>query len=632
MGAELTTAALVIDPASLAEVVTEAPVIDAPVIDKPVLGAGLADLGSNTAGAVDLGWGTTAGGDPVGAGGPVPDEPTVGLGNILLVEDNQAHARLVSALLGESKVPFSLEHRTSLGRVTVLDAAAADCVLLDLSLPDAVGLEALHALRNVAPHVPVVVLSGRIDEDVALSCVQHGAQDYLPKTQLESTLLIRTIRYAIERKLLESQLAHQAMHDGLTGLPNRALFMDRLERSLVRTSRRGSTVAVFFVDLDGFKAINDGYGHAVGDAVLREVGQRLAAALRPEDTLARLGGDEFCALCLDLSSPDDVLSIVRRLEATLDPPFALVDHPLFITASIGVSVSDASRQDEPDVLLRLADTAMYRAKRDGKDRFEISVVNSSRCGLRVQEETALRLAVPRQELRLLYQPIVRSADLAPAGAEALLRWQHPERGLLGATEFIPLAERTGLIVSLGSWALTEACRWAAEQDASRAAADPSGSSPGVSVNLSAAQLAHHDLVTVVQASLDESGLDPAHLTLEVTETTLMHDVDACLDTLHALADLGVRLSIDDFGTGYSSLAYLCRLPAQEIKIDRSFVAALAGPSTGEYEVLAAVVELAHRLGKTVVGEGVETEAQLDALRRMGCDKVQGYLFGHPTAG
>ena len=547
------------------------------------------------------------------------------LGNILLVEDNAAHARLVTALLNEGGTEFVLAHRTRLAQVTVLDAAVADCALLDLSLPDAVGLEALQALRDVAPHVPVVVLSGRIDEDVALACVQQGAQDYLPKSKLDSTLLIRSIRYAMERKHLEAQLAYQAMHDGLTGLPNRALFMDRLERSLVRTTRRGDTVAVFFVDLDGFKAINDGYGHAVGDSVLKEVGSRLSGALRPEDTLARLGGDEFCALCVDLASPDDVLSVVRRLETALDQPFESAGHPLFLTASIGVSVArTGKRAEEADVILRLADTAMYRAKRAGKDRFEISLCDGRSGHLDPQEETSLRLAVHNEELRLHYQPIVALDDLRQVGAEALLRWQHPVRGLLGAPEFIPLAEQTGLIVALGSWAMGEACRKAS---AWRCARDNPAS---VSVNLSAAQLAHHDLVRLVERSLSESGLAAEALVLEVTETTVMHDVEACLNTLHALCDLGVRLSIDDFGTGYSSLAYLCRLPASEIKIDRAFVSALDGPGSGEFEVLATVVDLAHRLGKLVTAEGVETEEQMLALRRMGCDKAQGYLFGRPA--
>ncbi|MHB1854919.1 MAG: putative bifunctional diguanylate cyclase/phosphodiesterase [Acidimicrobiales bacterium] len=563
--------------------------------------------------------------------GSVPEPVTqVGrptrLGNILLVEDNPAHARLVTALLAEGDSDFALEHRTRLGQVTVLDAAVADCALLDLSLPDAVGLEALQALRDVAPHVPVVVLSGRIDEDVALTCVQQGAQDYLPKSKLDSALLIRSIRYAIERKHLESQLAHQAMHDGLTGLPNRALFMDRLDRSLVRTTRRGNCVAVFFVDLDGFKAINDGYGHAVGDSVLKEVAHRLSTALRPEDTLARLGGDEFCALCIDLSSPDDVLSIVRRLETALDPSFELAGHPLFLTASIGVSVVRIGEcPEEADVILRLADAAMYRAKRAGKDRFEITLCDGRSGHLDPQEETSLRLAVHNAELRLHYQPIVALDSLCQVGAEALLRWQHPVRGLLGAPEFIPLAEQTGLIVALGSWALGEACRGAAAWRRS------GQSAATVSVNLSAAQLAHHDLVRLVERSLAESGLAPEGLVLEVTETTLMHDVEACLNTLHALSDLGVRLSIDDFGTGYSSLAYLCRLPAAEIKIDRAFVSALDGPGRGEFEVLATVVDLAHRLGKLVIAEGVETEEQMLALRQMGCDKAQGYLFGRPAA-
>ena len=564
-------------------------------------------------------------GDPAPGAAPRVRSQTR-LGNILLVEDNPAHARLVTALLSEGSSDFALEHRARLAQVTVLDAAVADCALLDLSLPDAVGLEALQALRDVAPHVPVVVLSGRIDEDVALACVQQGAQDYLPKSKLDSVLLIRSIRYAIERKHLESQLAHQAMHDGLTGLPNRALFMDRLERSLVRTTRRAANVAVFFVDLDGFKAINDGYGHAVGDSVLKEVASRLSSALRPEDTLARLGGDEFCALCVDLSAPDDVLSIVRRLETALDQPFELAGHPLFLTASIGVSVARiGDRAEDADVILRLADTAMYRAKRAGKDRFEIAHCDGRSGHLDPEEETSLRLAVHNEELRLHYQPIVALDDLRQVGAEALLRWQHPARGLLGAPEFIPLAEQTGLIVALGSWAMSEACRKAA------AWRDPGDNPATVSVNLSAAQLAHHDLVRLVERSLAESGLAAEGLVLEVTETAVMHDVEACLSTLHALADLGVRISIDDFGTGYSSLAYLCRLPAAEIKIDRAFVSALDGPGSGEFEVLATVVELAHRLGKLVTAEGVETEEQMLALRQMGCDKAQGFLFGRPAS-
>jgi diguanylate cyclase (GGDEF)-like protein len=560
---------------------------------------------------------------------------------ILLVEDNPLHARLVREMLFDAWGPgVELTHHERLGDVDAAAAAGADCILLDLTLPDAEGLEAVIEMRAVAPEIALVVLSSRADEGMALQAVQQGAQDYLNKGTIDAALLSRGIRYAIERKGLESQLAHLAMHDGLTGLPNRALFLDRVERALLRRDQRSGSVAVFFVDLDGFKGINDSFGHASGDRVLASVGQRLQTALRPEDTIARFGGDEFCVMCSDITATSDAVAIARRIIDALGAPVRLGSQDVWITASIGVAIAPAAGAVDTDSLIHEADRAMYSAKRLGKDRYEVhdgfgSVPSRPAVSLESSDpESALRRAIENDELVLHYQPIVDLASGSLAGFEALVRWNHPELGLLPPNDFVPFAERTGLVVPLGAWVLGEACRQAAVWRSSM----PTGSSLAISVNLSAAQLGHVQLAELVARTLDSTGTPPGQLWLEVTETAVMQDAESSIRTLECLRSLGVSVTIDDFGTGHSSLAYLARLPAAILKVDRAFVARLGGsgsPSLGgaaraDAVIVSAVVDLAHALGMGVVAEGVETGAQLERLVRIGCEFAQGYHLARPA--
>jgi len=430
---------------------------------------------------------------------------------------------------------------------------------------------------------------------------------------------------AIERRLIEQETRHQALHDPLTGLPNRLLFRDRLEHAVARATRSGSLLAVMFLDVDNFKVINDSLGHEAGDELLVELAPRLSRAIRGGETVARFGGDEFVLLCEGLDHEAEAVEIAERVKASFGRPFVLRGNEHFVSVSIGVAVSGGG-EDGPEGIVRDADAAMYHAKQRGRARYEIFNATMRRSALdRLRIEGELRQAIERGELRLHYQPVVdlRSGEIA--AVEALLRWQHPERGLLGPGEFVPVAEESGLIVPLGKWVLREAIRRADHWRALR----PEPPAPlVVSVNLSARQLVEPGFVSTVARMLDEAGLDPRQLALEITESQLMEDPLASAETLAALRELGVRPVLDDFGTGYSSLGYLKRFPVDSVKVDRSFVDGL-GIEGEDSAIVAAVVSLGHALGLSIVAEGVETSGQLDALLALGCDRAQGYWFSGP---
>ena len=421
-------------------------------------------------------------------------------------------------------------------------------------------------------------------------------------------------------------LSQLALHDPLTALPNRSLFMDRLGQALRRLDRRDRVLAVLFVDLDRFKAINDRFGHAAGDETLLAVGGRLQEMLRPHDTVARLGGDEFVVLCEDLEDDRAAVQVAERVLAALDRPILCGDHAVVSSASIGIALTRRS-DVTPDALLRDADMAMYRAKETGRNRIEV-FDNSARLRSQALVQTAeeLRLAVDSDQLRVVYQPIVHLGQATPAGVEALVRWQHPRRGLLAPAEFIQVAEDTGLVVPLGAWVLRQACRDLTEI-LDRGAVG--GSSELVmSVNLSARQLNTPGLLSMVERILADFDLAPWRLCFEITESVLMDDVDLAIPVLSRLRELGVRLAIDDFGTGYSSLGYLRRFPVDIVKLDRAFVAGLGSDSAAD-AIAAAVINLGHALGMSVIAEGVETEEQLTVLRALRCDRAQGYLWSAP---
>ncbi len=432
-----------------------------------------------------------------------------------------------------------------------------------------------------------------------------------------------------ERKQFESALAHQATHDPLTGLPNRSLLLERLGISLERARRRGGRVAVLFLDLDHFKVVNDSLGHALGDRLLLAIADRLASALRPGDTIARFGGDEFVVLCQDLHGRADAIAIAERINGAVSGPFVIDEVEVFVGMSIGIAFPDRlTAETDPATLIRDADAAMYRAKERGRGRWEV-FDNAMRASAvdRLDIENALRRALERRELRVHYQPVADLRTGEVVGVEALLRWEHTERGLLLPGEFIAVAEETGLIVPIGSWVLEQACRQLVRWDA----AVPTATPLSLAVNLSGRQLGHPGLVDGIGEVLGETGIDPARVELEITESVLMDDVEMSQDTLARLRGLGVRLAVDDFGTGYSSLSYLRRFPVDLLKVDRSFVDGL-GSDPSDSAIAAAVISLAHTLGLHAVAEGVETAEQLAELRALGCDRAQGFLLARPAPG
>lgn len=439
--------------------------------------------------------------------------------------------------------------------------------------------------------------------------------------------VVATFHDITERKTFERELTKLAFRDPLTGLANRACFRERVERALMRDDRDERSVGVLFFDLDNFKVVNDSLGHAYGDQVLRVVAERVLGCLRSEDTLARLGGDEFTVLVERVAGIEQVVAIAERIVAALREPIRLQGHDLFVGGSMGIAVG-TPRADGMDELLRKADLAMYKAKSSGKGRYAVFDAHLNTAAMeRLDLETGLRRALDHEELRVHYQPIVALATRRIEGVEALVRWEHPLRGLLAPKDFIPIAEETGLIVALGRWVLARACRDL------RRWQDLHGMVPPLrlNVNLSARQIQHSELIQEIEAVLRETGLTPASLGLEITESVAMRDATATIAKLHALKALGVRLAIDDFGTGYSSLSYLQQFPVDALKIDGSFVRGLGSGERGA-AIVRSVLALSEAFGLDVIGEGIETEDQLSHLLALGCRRGQGYLFAKPLPG
>jgi diguanylate cyclase (GGDEF)-like protein/PAS domain S-box-containing protein len=451
-------------------------------------------------------------------------------------------------------------------------------------------------------------ISARVSSSVVRG---HDGQPIYLVTQVEDT----SVHEANDRRI-----AHQAAHDPLTGLPNRSMFTEELRHALATPERREET-AVLFIDLDRFKVVNDSLGHPAGDRILMTIADRLRATTRPNDTVARFEGDGFTVLCSGVSDESGARAVAARLVEAISKPVLITEGEVFVTASVGIAIAGAE-METPETLLRNADAAMHRAKDEGRDRMECfeteahhEAVHDFRTG------NDLRRALERSELRLHYQPVVRLDDAQVTGFEALIRWEHPERGLVAPGEFVGLAEDTGLIVPIGAWVLETACeqlvRW-----------QERGADVSMSVNLAARQLAEPGLPDEVARILATTGVRPERVWLELTESALMRDGEATIASLSALRELGVQLAVDDFGTGYSSMAYLKRFPVSSLKIDRAFVDGL-GHDPEDSAICEAVVSLAHSLGMQAVGEGVETPEQLAELRTLGCEYGQGYLFGRP---
>ena len=453
--------------------------------------------------------------------------------------------------------------------------------------------------------------------------LEHTVSNLLDDPDIRG--IVVASRDITDRKMLEEQLRHQAFHDALTNLPNRALFMERLEHALARASRRKGGVALLFLDLNNFKLINDSLGHEVGDQLLVRVAERLKACLRPEDTVARLGGDEFTILLEDVADESYALHTAARIAEELRTTFVLEGREVVTDASIGIALR-ISGKDQPEDLLRYADMAMYQAKREGKV-YHLAADPSTRSRQalkRLELEAGLRRAIEREEFRVYYQPMVTLKDSSIVGMEALVRWQHPERGLLLPSEFIPTVEETGLIVPAGKWVLETVCRQVRTWQERHL-----GSAPLVVwVNLSAKQLEQPDLANEVAEIVRKTELNPSTLGLEITESVAMRNELHCAKTFQELADLGVQLAIDDFGTGYSSMSHLNLFPVGYVKIDRSFVRGLGKVANDEI-VVSGMISLVQALHMEAIAEGVETPEQAARLREIGCKMAQGYYFSKP---
>jgi diguanylate cyclase (GGDEF)-like protein/PAS domain S-box-containing protein len=436
--------------------------------------------------------------------------------------------------------------------------------------------------------------------------------------------LANVLADAFERQATEDDIRHRALHDPLTGLPNRVLFLDRLQQALARMRRRSALSAILFLDFDRFKLVNDSLGHKVGDELLAAAAPRLKQAVRSSDTVARFGGDEFAILLEDIAGEHDAIEMAERIASVFTRPFVLAGEEHFVTTSIGIMLAEGGELAED--LVRDADAAMYRAKDRGRARYEMfDEIMRGRAMSRLRVENDLRRALERDELRLAYQPVVSLRDGSIVSVEALVRWEHPQRGIVQPAEFITVAEENGLIEPIGRWVLEHACR----QAAAWYDALPDQAPLAMSVNLSAVQLENRRLAEIVAAALRGAGLDPSCLTLEITESVMVGGDEALTGALQALKATGVRLVLDDFGTGYSSLSYLTRLPLDALKVDQSFVDGL-GSEAHDTAITEAIIAMSHALSLEVVGEGVETALQVSELRRLGCDLAQGYHFSRPV--
>ena len=476
----------------------------------------------------------------------------------------------------------------------------------------------------------ILTVLREVMEELGTTSAVRAQCEAVVQVGFDGALVRMARRFEVTRQELEGQLAenqaqleHQALHDPLTGLANRLLLLDRLEHAILATSRRSTRPAVLFLDLDYFKSINDASGHSAGDQLLVDVAARLQGVVRPNDTIARLGGDEFVVLCEDLSDPlEEAAAVAERIASCLGPPFTIAGREMFVAASIGIAPSGPG--DSAEALVARADHAMYRAKKLGRGRIEVYDPGVDHLVTRTAEmSTALHHALANQELHVVYQPVLDLTANKLVAREALLRWTHPAFGSVPPSEFVPLAEETGLINEIGRWVLQRACIDCASW---RRAGEEA---VGVAVNVSGRQLEHAGFADEVASALAIGGLDAGALTLEVTESLLVAGRAEARAVLERIRSSGVHIAIDDFGTGYSSLSWLARLPLDVMKVDRSFIASL-GMLDRESAIVEAMIHLAHTLGLTVVAEGVETDLQLDRLVRLGCDGAQGFLLGHPA--
>jgi diguanylate cyclase (GGDEF)-like protein len=525
---------------------------------------------------------------------------------------------LPEEMIGQARVPADYRSQSgyalATGKATIVDDLSTETRFQQSELQSAQGMKSAAITLIKGKKEPFGVLGAGSRE-------LHGfTQEDVDFMQAIANVLAN----AVERRRTEERTQHEALHDGLTGLPNRNLFLDRLRHALSAGARRETAIAVLFLDLDQFKLVNDSLGHEAGDELLAAVAPRIEQALRPGDTVARFGGDEFAVLADDVGDERGATRIAERIAEALARPFILREREHFVSASIGISIGTGA--EPPEALIRDADSALYRSKEHGRGGYEIfDEVMRSRVIEHMQTENDLRRALQREELVVHYQPVVRLQDGTIASMEALIRWNHPDRGLIGPLAFIPVAEDSRLIVPIGRWVIEQACRQAAVWQRLH----PDSAPVNVSVNLSARQLADPELIPHVEGSIRANGIEPSTLWLELTESTLLEDTAYVERTLEALQRLGVCLVLDDFGVGFSSLGYLKRLPLSIVKLDRSFVENVTD-SPNDAAIVRAVSDMAETIGIGVVAEGVENADQVRVARELGCGYAQGFHFSEPV--
>lgn len=557
--------------------------------------------------------------------------------NLLIIDDEWQIRSLLVDLLGS--VYRCSEAGSAEEALQALSHEAFDLVISDIDMGGMSGLELVPRVHSIAPDTVVVMISGNQDIEFAIKALRVGAFDYITKP-----IDIRHVEASVERALKHSNLLKEkrlykeqienllqqrtaevdwlAYYDTVTQLPNRALFEDRLAQAVAIARATDQSLGVLFISLDQFKKVNDSLGHGPGDSLLREFGERLKSCIGKSDTVARFGSDEFALLRTQIDGTKDVMETIGLLGQVLKFSFALPGHELFGTASVGISMFPFDG-DDSQTLLKNAGAALYKAKKSGGANYQFFTADMHELATRrLALETNLRRAIQNEEFLVHYQPRVSVDSLAITGVEALVRWQHPQLGLVSPSEFIPLAEDTGLIIPIGEWVLRHACTQAQDWQ-------ERGFAPiQMSVNISARQFHDRDLSETVIRILDETGLAAKHLDLEVTESSIMQNAEFAAGVLNRLKSMGVNLSIDDFGTGFSSLASLKRLPIDVLKVDQSFVRDLT-TDPDDAALVMAIITLAHNLRLRVIAEGVETAEQLRFLQLLRCDEIQGYLFSRP---
>ncbi len=550
---------------------------------------------------------------------------------LLLTRDATEADWLRAELIASRQFEFDVSHAANLSEISeVADPKRTDVIFVISMHDDGDTLEPLHQAISAFPASPVIYIGSHPEEGLAMQALRAGAAGFIAKSEIDTARLVATLGAALESRraihdlTLAREREHQlGTHDQLTGLANRYLFYDRLNQAVATAARSGQRIALLFLDLDDFKLVNDTLGHGVGDGLLRRVADNLTSILRESDTAGRVGGDEFAVLLTSLRDDYDAGQVANKILESMREPIVLKSRSIQCTVSIGIATSSLNGND-PKELIRKADTAMYHAKKHGRNRCEFFNDDmNAEVMRRIMLESGLHTAAANEELILCYQPLFDLRLERAVGAEALIRWRHPDLGFLAPADFLTLAEETGLIVPVGEWIVRTACeqnaRWQREGQ------------PGfrISVNVSPRQLQEANFAAMIESTLHETGLAPELLDLEITESSLVKGADVTLNTLHRLKDLGVHLSIDDFGTGYSALSYLKHLPIDALKIDQSFVRSL-NSDPADTTIIQAIMMMGQGLNLGIVAEGVETREQLLLLASYGCNRMQGYLFGKPA--